>query len=118
MKKQLKRNQAREQMLNLFAQARKEDIASGTDLIRKARRIQQKFRFRLPREIKRGFCKHCYTMLVPGKNARVRTQPGHIVITCDACKRQTRIPLNAKRPVPSRTKKRVVTPGRAPKSQR
>ena len=64
-----------------------------TDLIR---RISMKFRMRLPREVKRSYCKHCKTVLVPSQNCRVRVQNGKVVYTCFTCKKFTRIPINKK----------------------
>lgn len=60
--------------------------------IRKARKLAMKTRFRMPRELKRRFCKHCYAYLQPGKNARIRIHAGKVIIYCLECKKFTRIP--------------------------
>lgn len=38
-----------------------------------ARKIAMKFNLKLPSELRRQFCHKCYHFLVPGRNARVRT---------------------------------------------
>ena len=59
--------------------------------VRRARRIAERNRLRLPRTFLRFTCDRCDAYLLPGKNARVRTQNGHVVITCD-CGEQARYP--------------------------
>jgi len=59
--------------------------------VRRARRIAERNRLRLPREFVRFTCDNCDVYLQPGKNARVRLQDGHVVITCD-CGEQKRYP--------------------------
>ncbi len=51
--------------------------------VRRARRIAERNRLALPREFVRFTCSRCDVYLVPGKNARVRLQDGHVVVTCD-----------------------------------
>ena len=59
--------------------------------VRRARRIAERNRLSLPRHFRRFTCDRCDAPLVPGRNARVRTQDGHVVITCD-CGAQARYP--------------------------
>ena len=59
--------------------------------VRRARRIAERNRLRLPREFVRFTCDRCDTYLVPGRNARVRLQDGHVVVTCD-CGEHARYP--------------------------
>lgn len=59
--------------------------------VRRARRIAERNRLRLPREFVRFTCDSCDRYLRPGKNARVRLQDGHVVTTCD-CGTQKRYP--------------------------
>ena len=42
--------------------------------VQQARRIAMKVRLKLPRTLRRQFCKHCLHYLKPGVNARVRTR--------------------------------------------
>lgn len=59
-----------------------------------ARKMAMKFKTRLPKELKRKFCKHCYKYLRNGVNSRVRTKNGKVIISCFECKKFTRIPIN------------------------
>lgn len=59
--------------------------------VRRARRIAERNRLRLPRPFVRFTCDRCDAYLRPGKNARVRLQDGHVVITCD-CGEHARYP--------------------------
>ncbi len=99
MKKDLDKNAARQQVLEYFAQAAKESSnqEKAQRLVTKARRIAMRYRMRLPREIKRSFCKHCHAYFVPGKTVRVRTHLGKVVFTCFLCKKFTRIPYTPRR---------------------
>ncbi len=51
--------------------------------VRRARRIAERHRLSLPQTFKRFTCGACDRYLVPGWNARVRTQNGIVVITCE-----------------------------------
>lgn len=59
--------------------------------VRLARRVAERNRLALPRAFRRFTCDACDAYLRPGKNARVRTRDGHVVITCD-CGAQARYP--------------------------
>ncbi|MBI4983292.1 ribonuclease P [Candidatus Woesearchaeota archaeon] len=58
-----------------------------------AQNISMKVKVRIPKELKRRFCKHCYAYLTPGVNARVRTRGGKVIISCLDCKKFMRIPI-------------------------
>lgn len=58
-----------------------------------ARRIAMKVHASIPQDLKRRFCKHCYSYLKPGVNARIRTRKGKVIISCLECKKFTRIPI-------------------------
>lgn len=58
-----------------------------------ARKTAMKVKAKIPRELKRQFCKHCYSYLMPGVNARVRTRKGKVIISCFECKKFMRIPV-------------------------
>lgn len=65
--------------------------------IETARKIAMSARLNLPSIHSRRICKKCNTLLIPGKNSRVRIKPRrkpHIVITCLNCGNKKRIPLN------------------------
>lgn len=59
--------------------------------VRLARRVAERNRLPLPRRFTRFTCDACDRYLVPGRNARVRTRDGHVVVTCD-CGVQARYP--------------------------
>jgi len=53
--------------------------------------LYMKYKLKLPKTIKRQLCKHCYTVLIPSVNCRVRTKEGKVIYYCLDCKRYTRI---------------------------
>jgi len=78
---------ARERIERLRELAREATVAGETDrarrYVRRARRIAERNRLSLPREFTRFTCDRCDAYLVPGRNARVRLQDGHVVVTCN-----------------------------------
>ncbi|WP_248909767.1 ribonuclease P protein component 4 [Halocatena marina] len=63
--------------------------------VQRARRVAERNRCGLPRTFKRFTCDACDVYLRPGRNARVRLQDGHVVITCD-CGAQSRYPYHSR----------------------
>ncbi len=61
---------------------------------KKIRFLYMKHKIKLPKTIKRQLCKHCYRVLIPSINCRVRTNNNWLVIYCLDCKKYTRILLN------------------------
>ena len=59
-----------------------------------ARKTAMKVNLRLPRILKRKFCKHCYAYLVPGETYRVRIHKSRVVYYCFSCKKYMRFVLN------------------------
>lgn len=59
--------------------------------VRRARRIAERNRLRMPRAIAHRTCDRCDVYLVPGVNARIRLQDGHVVVTCE-CGEHARYP--------------------------
>lgn len=89
------RGMARERIDALFDSAQKvaaKDLSLASRYVTLARNLSMRFKVRIPREYKRRFCKHCYHYLVSGRNARIRTREGKVVIYCLDCKKFTRIP--------------------------
>jgi ribonuclease P protein subunit RPR2 len=70
------------------------DDDRAIEYVRLARRIAERHRLSLPRRLTRFSCDRCDRYLIPGRNARVRTQDGHVVITCE-CGEQARYPYDA-----------------------
>ncbi|MFB6068549.1 MAG: ribonuclease P protein component 4 [Halobacterium sp.] len=59
------------------------DVDRSREYVRMARRIAERNRLRLPREFRRFTCDACDAYLVPGVDARVRLQSGHVVVRCE-----------------------------------
>lgn len=55
-----------------------------------ARKLSLKTRAKIPRELKRRFCRHCFAYFVPGHNYTVRTTGKTVTYTCKSCKRWMR----------------------------
>ena len=80
----------------LFAQADEifsEDSSLADRYVDLARKTAMKFKVKLKSAYRRKFCKHCYKYLMPGVNARVRTQSGKLVYSCFSCKKFTRFTI-------------------------
>ncbi|MCK4589593.1 MAG: ribonuclease P [Nanoarchaeota archaeon] len=92
-KKQIKET-AKQRIKELFQEAQKTKSQKlANRYVQLARKIAGKARIRMPKIYKRRFCKHCYTYLRSGQNARIRTRQGKLVIYCLECKKFARIPL-------------------------
>ena len=63
------------------------------EYVRLARRIAERNHLTLPRSLRRFTCDACDAYLVPGRNARVRLQRGHVVVRCD-CGATARYPYD------------------------
>jgi len=86
---------ALERIKILFEQAEKagkKDLKLANRYVHLARKISMKAKARIPGNLKRRFCKHCYSYLIPGVNVRVRTQRGKVVYYCLNCKKYMRFP--------------------------
>lgn len=73
--------------------------------VRRARRVAERNRLSLPRRFARFACDGCDVYMRPGRNARVRTRSGHVVVTCD-CGSQARYPYDSAADGPKREPKR------------
>lgn len=86
---------ARENITKLFEQAAlrfKEDSKLSDRYVNLARKVAMKYRLKLPKELKRSFCKNCYKYLVPSVNCRIRLYKKRLIIYCLNCRNYTRIP--------------------------
>ncbi|MCD6381752.1 MAG: hypothetical protein J7L43_02120 [Candidatus Aenigmarchaeota archaeon] len=67
---------AKERIQILFEEAEKAAKKDRFELadryVELARKIGMRYNVRIPRELKRRFCKYCYTYLYPGKTAEVK----------------------------------------------
>jgi ribonuclease P protein subunit RPR2 len=90
-------NIAKERIRILFKNA-EEEFRKNPELshrwVRMARKIATRYNIRMPRELKRRFCKKCFRFLVPGKNSRVRTNPRQqaVIVKCLGCGNIMRFP--------------------------
>ncbi|MBM3229991.1 ribonuclease P [Candidatus Parvarchaeota archaeon] len=76
-----------------------------------ARKIAMKFRIRLPAELKRKFCRHCHSFLMPGRNCRIRAHQGKMVYYCLNCKKHMRFPyIREQKEKRNRQRKLVLPP--------
>jgi ribonuclease P protein subunit RPR2 len=94
--KQKMKDKAQKDIVNfieLAGESFKTDRKKANLYVHKLRLLAMKYQIRLPKSIKRKFCKHCYAYLVPGVNCRVRTREGKLIYYCMECKNYTRISL-------------------------
>jgi len=95
-KKIKKRKSAKESIYLLFENAEKtcsKNPKLADDYVRKARNIAMKVNLRMPKELKRRFCKHCYSYFIPGNNYRIRIKNKVLVCYCKNCKKFMRFPF-------------------------
>ena len=87
-------------MHNLFTEAegiKSTDPVLASRYVHLARKLSAKAKVRMPRELKRKFCKHCNAFFIPGKNYTVRTTGKTITYTCKICGKITRIGYKTKK---------------------
>ncbi len=87
---------ARERIARLFAEAQAvfpSYPALSNRYVEIARRIAMRQRVRIDRPLRRQFCRHCSSFLVPGRTSRVRVHDSRVVVTCLVCKKRRRYPL-------------------------
>ena len=100
MKKKYKKSQLMPIIEGYFTEAKtafKKDQKKANNYVRKARRLAMKYKLRLPRALKRRFCKHCYSYLVPSINCRVRLQKRRVIYYCFNCRKYMRFPYIRKK---------------------
>lgn len=98
-KPKLHREIAKERIAELIKQAElmfKKDSKLSDRYVELARKISMKYKVRIPRELKRKFCKHCYKYLMPSVNSRVRLTQRKVVYYCYNCKKYMRFPYYKK----------------------
>jgi len=85
---------AKERIKILFEEANKtksKDFANK--YVKLARKISMKTKVPISKELKKQFCKHCYSHLKQGENVRVRINEKGIIYTCLECNKQMRFPI-------------------------
>lgn len=91
---------AEERIIELFRQA---DIMFSRDksladrYVALARRISQKYKVKIPRNLKRKFCKNCHSYIKPGVNCRVRIAKSRVIYYCLNCRKFMRFVIGKKR---------------------
>lgn len=93
---QKQKNIARSRINILFREAEsiaKKNSRLADSYVGLARKIAMKTRIRIPKDLKRKFCKDCYSYLTPGINCRVRTKNSKVVYYCLVCKKYSRYPF-------------------------
>ena len=83
---------ANERILKLFKEASL-NSPKADRYVELARKIAMKMNARIPKELKRKFCKHCYSYFQKG-NYRVRTRNKMIVYYCFNCKKFMRFKIS------------------------
>ena len=73
------------------AQAAKDPVVAKR-YVALARKLQMRFKVRMPVEFRYRFCKKCGAFWKPGSTVRVRTHLGKVVFTCLVCKAMRRKP--------------------------
>ena len=90
---------ARERIQILFGEAEKsakEEPQLAKRYIQLARKIGMRYNVRIPRDLKRKFCKHCHAFLRFGVNARLKLKNGVVTIKCFSCNKTTHYPYKGK----------------------
>ncbi len=83
-----------QQIKEFFLQAEmvaRNNPISAQKLIWQAYKLALKTRTKIPKVLKRQFCKHCFQYFVPGKTYRVRTTGKTVTYTCLNCGKWMRI---------------------------
>jgi ribonuclease P protein subunit RPR2 len=91
--KEKMKGKAKKDIVEFFKLAKssfKLDRKKANLYVHKARKLAMKHNIRLSSSVKKRFCKHCYSYLVPGENCRIRTRAGKIVYYCLECKKYMR----------------------------
>jgi ribonuclease P protein subunit RPR2 len=83
--------QRMERLFSLAAAAHELHPERSDRYVQIARQISTRTRVRMPRHLKRLFCRHCGGFLSPS-SARVRLRDGVLTSTCLRCEKQTRRP--------------------------
>jgi ribonuclease P protein subunit RPR2 len=86
---------AEARIIKLFLEAEKQfrkNPERSNRYVALARKIAMKYKVRLPSELQKRFCKHCYCFLVPGKNCRVRLGKRLLSYYCQNCQKYMRFP--------------------------
>jgi ribonuclease P protein subunit RPR2 len=86
MNKQKQKEGAEKKIKALFEKAEKhaEEPDSARECIRKARGIAMHFNIKLPKEMRKKFCRKCCSFFTP-LNRKIRVKHGFLVLKCLSC---------------------------------
>lgn len=93
-----RRKIARERIQILFEEAEKAakqgKFKFANRYVELARKIGMRYNVRIPRELKRKFCKYCHAYLYPGKTCKVRinSEKKVVKIKCFSCNKTIHYP--------------------------
>ena len=93
-KSALLKNTALERIHVLFEQATEQfpkDSKLADRYVILARKIAMKYKIKIPSKLKRQYCKHCYSYLMPGANSVIRLTGKTISYYCKKCKKYSRV---------------------------
>jgi RNase P subunit RPR2 len=82
------RNYARKKVTELLSLAEilaKNDPETAKEVAELAFITSRKLRVRIPRKVKRRFCRRCHVPLIPGVTMRIRIKRKTLVVTCLTC---------------------------------
>jgi ribonuclease P protein subunit RPR2 len=95
--KKIQKSIGKKRIITLFNLADEKALSGELNLANRyieiARRISMRNLVRIPNNLKRKFCKHCYSYLLPDLNCRIRIHDKRVIIYCKNCNKFTRIPL-------------------------
>jgi len=80
-----------ERLLELADREAKDgNLGQADKLIELARKINTKTKTRIPKELKKKYCKHCYSYLMPGKTSktRINSKQKRVEVNCLKCEKQ------------------------------
>lgn len=96
LKKQAKET-ARERIEILFDEAKKATPERARRYVQLARKISTRTKTKMPKELRRLFCKKCNAYFTPGKTCTARTRNGKIIYACLVCKAIKTVPFARER---------------------
>ncbi len=87
MSKQKEKVKAKERIAEYFGRAEKlakSNEQLSTKYVKKAKGLAMHFNIKMPRGLRKKFCRKCFSYLTPG-SSRIRIKRGFVVIKCLNC---------------------------------
>lgn len=73
-------------------EAIKHNFRRANRYVELARKIGMRYNVRIPSHLKRRFCKHCYSYLLPTVTSTVRISRHRVIVRCLNCGKHSRFP--------------------------